>query len=225
MQVSSKAFPLLFFKVKFFVCSALPVRQSVQTQNPPFVFRASPRAPLSPGSTPEIPALRHSPFFGRSSALPHNIGRKIKGAPPGTPFKIKNTPGSGCVRSLRLYLRTPSDLESRMTSDKIMRFMSTPPVRASLNFLPYQVYHTSRSVSRGNFPSAAKRRIIRPSSCVLAPMCGGAPRAGYKNIICKIPVAAHRPKKALLGAFGAQIRLFRKKRKNNLTSADGGVIM
>lgn len=91
----------------------------------------------------------------------------------------------------RLYRRTPSDLESRMTSDKIMRFMSTPPVRASLNFLPYQVYHTSRSVSRGNFPSAAKRRIIRPSSCVLAPMCGGAPRAGYKNIICKIPVAAH----------------------------------
>ena len=125
----------------------------------------------------------------------------------------------------KLYLRTPSDLESRMTSDKIMRFMSTPPVRASLNFLPYQVYHTSRSVSRGNFPSAAKRRIIRPSSCVLAPMCGGAPRAGYKNIICKIPVAAHSPKKALLGAFGAQIRLFRKKRKNNLTSADGGVIM
>ena len=215
MQVSSKAFPLLFFKVKFFVCSALPVRQSVQTQNPPFVFRASPRAPLSPGSTPEIPALRHSPFFGRSSALPHNIGRKIKGAPPGTPFKIKNTPGSGCVRSLRLYLRTPSDLESRMTSDKIMRFMSTPPIRASLNFLPYQVYHTSRSVSRGNFPSAAKRRIIRPSSCVLAPMCGGAPRAGYKNIICKIPVAAHSPKKALLGAFGAQIRLFRKKLKKS----------
>lgn len=120
----------------------------------------------------------------------------------------------------RLYRRTPSDLESLMTSDKIMRFMSTPPIRASLNFLPYQVYHTSRSVSRGNFPSAAKRRIIRPSSCVLAPMCGGAPRAGYKNIICKIPVAAHSPKKALLGAFGAQIRLFRKKPQKSRVKAE-----
>ena len=112
-----------------------------------------------------------------------------------------------------------------MTSDKIMRFMSTPPIRASLNFLPYQVYHTSRSVSRKFFLLRQNAGFMRRHSCVLAPMCGGAPRAGYKNIICKIPVAAHSPKKALLGAFGAQIRLFRKKRKNNLTSADGGVIM
>lgn len=227
MQVSSKAFPLLFFKVKFFVCSALPVRQSVQTQNPPFVFWASPRAPLSPGSTPEIPALRHSPFFGRSSALPHNIGRKIKGAPPGTPFKIKNTPGSGCVRSLRLYLRTPSDLESRMTSDKIMRFMSTPPIRASLNFLPYQVYHTSLPVSRGIFLLRQNAGFMHPSSCALAPICGGAPCAGYISRIYKY-VKSPLPRtveKAHPGAFGAQIRLFRKKRKNNLTSADGGVIM
>ena len=40
----------------------------------------------------------------------------------------------------KLYLRTPSDLESRMTSDKIMRFMSTPPIRASLNL--YRIKYT-----------------------------------------------------------------------------------
>lgn len=168
-----------------------------------------------------------SVFFGMSSALPHNIGRKIKGAPPGTPFKIKNTPGSGCVRSLRLYLRTPSDLESRMTSDKIMRFMSTPPIRASLNFLPYQVYHTSLPMSRGIFLLRQNAGFMHPSSCALAPICGGAPCAGYISRIYKY-VKSPLPRtveKAHPGAFGAQIRLFRKKRKNNLTSADGGVIM
>lgn len=160
-----KSIPPFVFKSNFFVCSALPVRQSVQTQNPPFVFRASPRAPHSPGSTPEIPALRHSPFFSVCHRLCRTIsGGKIKGAPPGTPFKIKNTPGSGCVRSLRLYLRTPSDLESRMTSDKIMRFMSTPPIRASLNFLPYQVYHTSLPVSRGIFLLRQNAGFMRPRS-------------------------------------------------------------
>ena len=194
----------------------------------PFVFRTLPRAPHSPGSTPEIPALRHSPFFSVCHRLCRTIsGGKIKGAPPGTPFKIKNTPGSGCVRSLRLYLRTPSDSESRMTSDKIMRFMSTPPIRASLNFLPYQVYHTSLPVSRGIFLLRQNAGFMHPSSCALAPMCGGAPCAGYISRIYKY-VKSTLPRtveKAHPGTFGAQIRLFRKKRKNSLTSTDGGVIM
>ena len=113
-----------------------------------------------------------------------------------------------------------------MTSDKIMRFMSTPPIRASLNL--YRVKYIIPPVPCQGVISLLRQNagFMRRHPCALAPMCG-APYAGYISRIYKY-VKSPSPRtveKAHHGAFGAQIRLFRKKRKNNLTSADGGVIM
>ena len=79
----------------------------------------------------------------------------------------------------KLYIRTPSDLESRMTSDKIMRFMSTPPIRASLNL--YRIKYTIPPAPCQGVISLLRQNagFMHPSSCALAPMCDGAPCAGY----------------------------------------------